>query len=147
MTEFKRLTDTMYVASQLSSDDIARAVQDGFTVLINNRPDGEGEGQPTANELRDTAEAHHVQYHHIPVGAGGFSMPQIEQMSQAIDRPGNKTLAFCRSGTRSTLLWALARAKKGESIDAITHSASAAGYDVKAMRPTMELLARPDPGA
>ena len=56
-------------------------------------------------------------------------------------RADGTVLAYCRSGTRSTLLWSLAQAKAGKDPDAIARSAAEAGYDVSPVRPAMDMFA------
>ena len=147
MTEFKRLADDMYVASQLSPDDIARAAREGFSLIVNNRPDDEEAGQPSSCDIEEAAKANGLAYRSVPVGSGGLGMPQVEALADALQDAQGKTLAFCRSGTRSTMLWALAQAKGGESVNSIAQAAQAAGYDVQAIRPTLDLLVRQNGGA
>ena len=142
MTEFKRLTDDMFVAAQLSPDDVKRAAEEGFVLVVNNRPDGEETGQPLSADIEKAANEQGMAYRAVPVSGGGFGMPQVEALQDALKLAQGKTLAFCRSGTRSTMLWALAQAKSGMDVAAIADAAHAAGYDVQAIRPTLELLAR-----
>ena len=140
MSEFKRLTDSMFVAGQLTPDDIATARDAGFTGIVNNRPDGEAADQPTGAEIEAAANAAGIAYRAVPVGSAGFSMPQVEAMSEATGASA-KTLAFCRTGTRSTLLWAMAQAKEGRDPDEIARDAAQAGYDIAPVRTTLDMLA------
>ena len=142
MTEFKRLTDSMMVAEQIRSEDLEAAKQAGITLVVNNRPDGEAPDQPHGSDIEGAAKACGLDYRAIPVSGAGFGLPQIEAMRDALDSAQGKVLAFCRSGTRSTMLWAMAEAKAGRDIDAIASEASAAGYDTSPIRPTMELLGK-----
>ena len=80
-----------------------------MSAIINNRPDGEEMGQPAGDAVRAAAEDHGLAYTAIPVTGAGFSMPQVEAMGAALEAAGGPVLAFCRSGTRSCNLWALAR--------------------------------------
>lgn len=124
----KRLDEDMWVAGQIDPEEIAALARQGVTIIVNNRPDGEERGQPTSAEVREAAEAAGIAYRYIPVAAG-LSDAQVEAMASAIDRPG-RTLAFCRSGTRSTLLWALARARLGDDPQELQEKAEAAGYNL-----------------
>ena len=65
---------------------------------------------------------------------GGFTAAQIEAMAAALAEADGPVLAFCRSGTRSTLLWALARGRAGEDAAALAAKAEAAGYDLSPIR-------------
>jgi uncharacterized protein (TIGR01244 family) len=136
---FIRIDDRTSVAGQLSPADLAAAKAQGFALVINNRPDGEAPDQPAGRVMAEAAAANGLGYLEIPI-AGGFSMPQVEAMAAALAGADGPVLAFCRSGTRSTNLWALARAAQGGDADAIVEAAGAAGYDVSGMMPALRQL-------
>ncbi len=138
---FIRLTPAIAVSQQISPEDCAVARGEGYTAIVNNRPDGEVPGQPSAAMMRAAAEAAGLHYSDIPVDHTGMSMPQVEAMAAAMAAAGGPLLAFCRSGTRSTNLWALAAALGGDDPDAIVEAAAGGGYDVSGMRPTLQHLA------
>ncbi len=131
----RQINDSVYAAPQITVADVAEAKTMGVSLIINNRPDGEEHGQPHGADIAAAARAAGLHYIAIPVTHAGFSAPQIDAMRAALDEnEDGKTLAFCRTGTRSTLLWALAEAKGGQNPDAIEEAASAAGYDVAPVR-------------
>jgi uncharacterized protein (TIGR01244 family) len=133
---FRRLDDAVLVADrQLHAADIARAAAEGVTMIVNNRPDGEEPGQPAGAEIERAARAAGIAYRHIPV-AGGIGPDQIAAMAAALDE--GKLLAFCRSGTRSTYLWALARRGRGVDAETIIAKAAAAGYDLAPLLPYLD---------
>ena len=138
---FRTLDDGLLVAPQISADAVAAAAAQGVTLIINNRPDGEEAGQPSGDAIRAAAEAAGIGYVAIPVGHAGFSHPQIAAMQAALAGADGPVLAYCRSGTRSTFLWALARAQAGDPVDAIAGKAAAAGYDVASIAPMLQALA------
>jgi uncharacterized protein (TIGR01244 family) len=141
MTEFRQLSETMIVSPQIEPADIAAARDRGVTLIVNNRPDGEDPGAPQGDEIEAAARDAGIEYLAIPIGRAGFSEPQIDRLVDALDRTDGKTLGYCRSGTRSTLLWALARAKAGDAPESIAAAASAAGYDISPVRPMVDMLA------
>ncbi len=140
MADFRPLSDTMLASPQISPDELAEAKALGVTLVINNRPDGESSDQPSGAEIESAARAAGMGYLAIPVTAAGFSQPQVEAMREALDSADGKILAFCRSGTRSTLLWSLAEASKGADPADIAAAAAKAGYDVGPVRPAMDML-------
>ncbi|MBX7541383.1 TIGR01244 family sulfur transferase [Qipengyuania sphaerica] len=142
MSEFKRLNEKMLAAGQITADDVARAGDEGVCLIINNRPDDEVEGQPSGAQIEAAAGEQGIAYKAIPVSSAGFSLPQVDEMRAALDSTEGKVLAFCRSGTRSTILWALAEAKAGRDLDEVAREAEGAGYNTAPVRPTMEMLAR-----
>lgn len=140
MTEFKRVTDTFFASPQIAPEDVARAKQEDVTLIVNNRPDDEGPDQPSGASIEEAARAAGIAYVAIPVSSSGFSLPQVEAMTEALESAKGKVLGFCRSGTRSTLLWALSQAKQGRDPEEIASDAAGAGYNVAPVRPTMDML-------
>ena len=126
----KQLDSTTFVSGQIAPHEIASL---GVTTIINNRPDGEEPGQPTSDAIEAAARAAGVDYRHIPV-AGGISLPQVAAMADALAGADGPVLAFCRSGTRSAYLWAMARSRLGDDTEALVGQAEAAGYDLTPIR-------------
>ncbi len=141
MSDFRQLSDSVFASPQILPEDLARAKSDGITLIINNRPDGEEPSAPQSDEIEAAAEAAGLSYLAIPIGHSGFSEVQVDAMAEALDQVEGGVLAYCRSGTRSTLLWALAQAKSGVAPDEIARAAMAAGYDVSPVRPMIDMLA------
>lgn len=140
MTDFLTLTDKVSVAPQITAEDVEKAAEQGFTMIINNRPDGEQAGQPLNSVLADVAARVGIKWAHIPVTGGQLTMEGIEQMALAL-KEDQKTLAYCRSGTRSCTLWGLAQAFTGSmETDEILATGGKAGYDLSGMAPTLEHL-------
>lgn len=137
---FRTLTDTIFVAPQIDVAAIAAARDLGVTLVINNRPEGESEDQTAGPEIEAAARAAGMDYIAIPITHSGFSQPQVEAMAAALDGAEGKVLAYCRSGTRSTLLWALAESKEGAHADDLAAIAANAGYDVSPVRALMDML-------
>lgn len=141
MTTFRKLSDSVYASPQIDFSDIAAAKDEGFTLIINNRPDGEDPSAPQGDAIAAAANEAGIAYLEIPIGHSGFSEPQIDQMVTALEEDNGKILAYCRSGTRSTFLWSLAQAKTGGDPEQITSAAMAAGYDISPIRPMIDMLA------
>ena len=141
MSDFRTLGEAVFASPQIGPADLVAAKAQGVTLVINNRPDGEAEDQPTGAEIESAARAAGLGYLAIPVGGSGFGEAQVEAMTAALDGAEGKVLAYCRTGTRSTLLWALAQARAGRDPEAIAAAAAAAGYDVAPVRPAMDMFA------
>ena len=127
---FRKLDDSISVAGQISVADVAEAAAQGFTMVINNRPDDEQPGQPSGAQIEAAAQAAGLAYRAIPITHAGFSADQVTAMRGALVAAPGPVLAFCRSGTRSTLIWALAQANMGARPEALAAKAAAAGYDL-----------------
>ncbi|MEE4463653.1 TIGR01244 family sulfur transferase, partial [Azotobacter chroococcum] len=137
MQPIKRLTPFIGVAAQLEPTDMGLLAASGYRCVINNRPDNEGEGQPSSEALRIAAEDSGLEYHHLPVVSGRISDEDVAAFRGMLDRVKGPVLAFCRTGTRSTTLWALAEAHHLDP-DALLQTAKAAGYDLTALQPRLE---------
>jgi len=141
MADIRTLNDSVSVAPQIAPEDMAAIRAAGFVAIVNNRPDGEDAGQPSGEAIRAAAEAEGLRYVAIPVTHAGFSHPQIDAMTAALVAADGPVLAYCRSGTRSCNLWALAAAKAGRNPELLVRQAEAAGYDLSGLRPTLDALA------
>jgi uncharacterized protein (TIGR01244 family) len=137
---FRKLVEGVYASPQIGLEEVAEAKAMGVTLIVNNRPEGESDDQTSGEDIATAAEAAGIAYVAIPVTHAGFSEWQVRAMAEALDR-GGPVLAYCRSGTRSTLLWALARARAGENPATIAAQAAAAGYDIAPIRQVMDALA------
>lgn len=139
---FRKLTDRILVSPQISLDQVAEAKAQGVTVIVNNRPDDEEPGQLNGAAVEAAAKEAGIAYVAVPVAHGGFAPWQLDGMAAALEQAGEgKVLAYCRSGTRSTLLWALTRARAGDNADVLSAQAAAAGYDINPVRQIMDALA------
>ncbi len=141
MTEFKRLTDKLFATGQIEPEDVERAKEQGIVLIVNNRPDDEAPDQPRGAEIESAARKAGIAYRAIPIGSAGFGQSQVDAMIAALDASAGKVLAFCRTGTRSTLLWALSEAARGRDPEDIARIAAGAGYDVAPVRAAMDALA------
>jgi uncharacterized protein (TIGR01244 family) len=137
---FRKLTDDVMVAPQISLEAIAEAKAQGVTLIINNRPEDESTDQTPGPDIEAAARAAGLDYTAIPVTHAGFAEWQVSAMADALEKADGKVLAYCRSGTRSTLLWALALASKGEHPAVLTERAADAGYDLTPITAMMDIL-------
>lgn len=138
--EIRRINDQISVSPQIDPADVVEAARLGFKGIVNNRPDGEEAGQPDGEAIRAVAETLGLTYTAIPVTQAGFSHPQIDAMSAAIEGAEGPVLAYCRSGTRSCNLWALTEAKAGSSPAEIIDAGAGAGYDLNGLKPMLDAL-------
>ncbi len=118
------------VTGRLDRSDLEALVRAGVRTIINNRPDGEDPGQLPAAEARRIAELHGLTYHHIPMTAATLSRSDVDAFAAALRDAPAPLVAHCRSGTRSTLLWALSRMREGADPLALIAEAARHGIDI-----------------
>lgn len=139
---FRLLGEDFWVSPQIAETDVEAAAAKGVALIINNRPDGEEPGQPAGASIERAAAAAGVSYVAIPVSGMAISEADLDRFDAAIAGAGGPVLAYCRSGARSTVMRALARARAGISADVIIAEALEAGYDIAGLRPRLEAMAR-----
>ena len=136
------LTPSIFVAPQIGVEAVDEAKALGVTLIVNNRPEDESPDQTPGPVIEAAARAAGMDYIAIPVTHSGFAPWQLDALDKALNDNGEgKVLCYCRSGTRSTLLWSLARARAGDTPDTIADTAGAAGYDVTPIREMQHALA------
>lgn len=135
------IDDSLSVAGQITRDDIAAFAKEGYGTIINNRPDGEEPGQLSHEDAAAEAAKHGMTYHYIPVLTHTITRKDVVAHQNAVLRGQQKVLAHCRSGTRSYLLWALARALyDGESPLKLVAQGALKGYDLRILPSLVEKL-------
>ncbi len=142
VADIRNVTPLFSVAPQLTAQDMAEIAAAGFRTVIANRPDHEAPDQMSLAEARAAAEAAGMAFIAIPF-AGAPAIEQIMDMAGALEAADTPVLAYCRSGTRSVTVWAFAQAAAGKGHpDELVRMAGSAGYDLAALKPAIEHLAR-----
>jgi len=125
----RQLDDKVLVSGQVAPHEVAGLADQGITMLVNNRPDGEEPDQPLAGAIEEAAAAAGLAYRFVPI-VRGIGPADVEAMQQAMRETGDgRMLAFCRSGNRSALVSAVAMREEGASAEAVTDALEAAGFD------------------
>jgi uncharacterized protein (TIGR01244 family) len=137
---FRALSGSFAVAPQIDEAAVAAAAAQGFALIVNNRPDGEEPSAPQGAAIAAAAADAGIGYVAIPVGSGGFGPAEIDALALAIREIDGPILAYCRSGTRSTYLWALANARDGAAAEPLIAAAATQGYDISGLRPTLDAM-------
>lgn len=125
----RQLDDKTLITGQISPDQIPELKRHGVTMIVNHRLDGEDPDQPSSIDIEAAAEAEGLEYRHQPIRRGP-GPSEVEAMLEAMQDCEGKLLAFCRSGTRSTFAWALAKREQGAPRAEIERSAAQAGVDL-----------------
>lgn len=140
---FGQLSPKLFVSPQVGRAEIEAAAAQGIRTLICNRPEGEEPGQPSTEQLRQwAAEAGIEHFIHQPVVAPQIQLNDAKTFAEAVAQSHSPVLAFCRTGTRSSILWALAEAAAGADPQQLLQTAAAAGIDLSTALPRLE-AARP----
>jgi len=132
------LDERTLVAGQIRPEDLEAIAKAGVRVVVNNRPDGEAlMGQPKAATIEEAARAAGVTFVDLP-----FNMQIVAGFVRALRENEGQVLAFCRSGSRSSMLWAASQVAGGADVDAVLAQAQRAGIDISQARPLIEGLGK-----
>ena len=124
------LDEKTLVAGQIVPADVAGLKAQGVTMIVNNRPDGEDVGQPTSADIEQAARNAGLDYRHVPI-ARGMGPSDVEAMRDAIHAAGaGKMFAYCRTGNRSALAWAVAKSEDGVSREELERCVGDAGFNL-----------------
>ena len=125
----RQLDDRTLVSGQIAPDEVAGLAEQGVTVIVNNRPDGEEPGQPLAADIEAAAAEAGIPYHFVPI-IRGIGPADVEEMQKAMRGAADgKLFAFCRTGKRSALVCALAHREEGASREDVERRLTNAGFD------------------
>ncbi len=139
--DIRRLTDSYAVSPQITPQDLPELKAAGFTTIIDNRPDPEIPGDLHASVLKHAAEGLGLTFVVNPIIGGGMTMDNVTAQRAAIDAATGPVFAYCASGNRSSVVWALAHAGQMPTDDLIGIPARF-GYQLEAVRGQIDALAK-----
>ncbi len=140
--ELHKITEDLSVASQLDAADIPLIAAKGFRAIVCNRPDGEAIGQPAFGPVEAAARAAGMAVAYQPVPSAAVSDADGAAFGKLLEELPKPVLAYCRTGTRCTVLWALSQAPQ-QPAGEIMLRAMRAGYDLSRLEPRLKNLFRP----
>lgn len=138
--DVRQITPDYAVSPQIDPADIPALAEAGFVAIICNRPDHEIGPDQSSAAMRAAAEAAGLRFIDNPVENGALTEAMVANQAETIDASGGPVFAYCRSGTRSTIVWALGQAGK-MPVDEILGAAARAGYALDGLRPQLEAIA------
>lgn len=136
----RKLTDTYSVSPQILPEDAAAIREAGFVMVLCNRPDEENPAPLQAEAMRQAVEAEGLRFAVLPLTHQTMNAENILKQQELVAGAEGPVLAYCASGTRCTVIWALGNAKT-LGPDAVIETAHEAGYDIGGLRPTLDAIA------
>lgn len=128
------IDDETAISGPIGPDAVQRVAESGFRTIINNRPNNEEDHQPQADSIEFAARQHGLDYRFVPIAIRNLSHADVEAMRSALDQTPAPRVAFCRSGARSYILWALVNAESGADLERLIEQAADRGFDISAAR-------------
>ena len=137
----RKLTDTLYIAPQLTEADVQEAVRLGIKTIICNRPDGEEPGQPDFKQVEEWLHRHGIEnVVYMPVVMDAIDDAVLNNFQETVAKSPAPILAYCRSGTRSSMLWALNQARRGVEVNSLIKAAQLANINLEPQRARLEAV-------
>jgi sulfide:quinone oxidoreductase len=141
--DLHKITDDLTVTGQIDPAEIPLLAAQGIRSIICNRPDGEVPGQPSFTVVEQAAAASGIKALYLPVVSNAIDEEDIASFGKALEELPKPVLAYCRSGTRSAVLWSLSEAAGKRPVQDILSKAAQAGYDLSGLAPRLETMQRP----
>lgn len=139
--DIRALTPSYAVSPQIDPADLPAIKAAGYTTIIDNRPDGEIPPDLHTEVMRAAAESLGLAFIANPVIGGAMTMDNVTAQRAAIDAATGPVFAYCASGNRSSVVWALAHAGQMPTDDLIGIPARY-GYQLDHLRPTIDSIAQ-----
>lgn len=127
--DLRKITDDFSVSPQIEATDIPAIAAAGYRSVLCNRPDGEEPSQCRYDEVAEAAREAGLEVRSVPIRSGSVRPEDMTAFVAALNEMPGPVLAYCRSGTRCTMLWTIAQ--YGQIADEDIHALTAkAGYDM-----------------
>ncbi len=139
--DMRQISPTYFVSPQIAPEDAGAIKAAGIVRVICNRPDAEVPPGLQADAVGDAMRAAGLEFEVLPITHQTMTPENIARQTELATQATGPVLAYCASGTRCTVVWALGQAPQ-QSADAILQAAAAGGYDLSGLRPTIEALSR-----
>lgn len=139
--DIRPLTPDYAVSPQIEVEDLAAIKAAGFVCVINNRPDGEIPPHLHSETMRRAAEGMGLTFVANPVIGGMLTMDNVTVQQSAIMAATGPVLAYCASGNRSSVVWALSMAGT-KPVDDLVGLPARFGYQLDHLRPQIAALAK-----
>lgn len=138
--DIRSLTPTYAVSPQIELADLAAVKAAGFTTVIDNRPDGEIPTHLHTARMQAAAEALGLTFIVNPVISGGMTTANIAVQAEAVAASIGPVFAYCASGNRCSVVWALMNAGKIDT-DTLIQTPARFGYNLEHLRGQIIALA------
>ncbi len=139
--DIRQISDRYAVSPQITPEDLSAAKAAGFARVICNRPDSENPPELQADAMAAAAAAAGLDFEVLPITHSSMTPDTVAQQRALIDGADGPVLAYCASGTRCTVIWALGEAGTGRPVDEVIADAARAGYDLGNLAPTLQAIA------
>lgn len=137
--DIRQIDQRYHVSPQIDPQDAEALAEAGFTRVICNRPDAEVPPSHQADAVGAAVRAAGLEFEVLPLTHQTMTPENVARQAELVEGAPGKVLAYCASGTRCTVVWALGQAAS-RSPEEILEKAARAGYQLEGLRPTLEAI-------
>ncbi|XXQ68076.1 TIGR01244 family sulfur transferase [Neisseriaceae bacterium B1] len=135
----EKIADYLYVSKQLDERIAKRAAQYEIKTVICNRPDDEEPGQPNFETVKEWLNKYGIEnVIYMPVVMNGIDDSALEEFKETVAKSPAPILAYCRTGTRCAMMWALNQVKRGVEVNSVIKAAELANINLEPHREKLE---------
>jgi len=138
--QLKNINNKFFVSPQIQVKDLAQIKEKGIKTIVCNRPDNEERDQPAYETIVTEAKGLGLVVKSLPVISGNVSDEQVKNFSTMLDESDTPILAYCRTGTRSAILWTLSQAGQREFCE-VLNLTNNVGYELSHLKDRFEKMA------
>ena len=129
-----------HVSPQIEPHQISDIADRGFVKIICNRPDHEVPPSLSSLVMADLASKAEIEFHTLELTHETMTPENILKQRKIFLDASGPVLAYCASGTRCSVIWALGEAMTGTNINYILEKTLAAGYNLSSLETSMRNL-------
>ena len=130
-----------HVSPQIEPHQISDIAEKGFVRIICNRPDLEVPPSLSSSVMAAFAAKEQIEFHILELTHQTMTPENISKQREMFINANGPVLAYCASGTRCSVIWALGEAMIGTNINYILEKTLAAGYNLSGLEASMRNFA------
>ncbi|MBL6839943.1 MAG: TIGR01244 family phosphatase [Rhodobacteraceae bacterium] len=131
-----------HVSPQLEPQQIAEIADNGFVKIICNRPDMEVSPFYSSSVMEDLAKENNIEFHLLELTHEMMTPATAVIQRELFLNCEGPVLAYCASGTRCSLLWAIGEVAAGIDPKFVLEKTLAAGYDFSNFESSLRTLSK-----
>ena len=129
-----------HVSQQIEPHEIAEIAEKGFVKIICNRPDVEVPDSYSSKVMAKLATEVGIDFEVLELTHQTMTIENVKKQREFFINADGPVLAYCASGTRCSVIWAMGEAISGTEISVILEKTQSAGYDLTGLQPTLQNL-------
>jgi len=137
--EIRPITPRYAVSPQITVEDVPAIAEAGFVKVICNRPNVEVPSTMQSDAIGEAVRAAGLEYEILELTHQTMTPENVALQRELAESCSGPVLAYCASGTRCSVVWALGQCDR-MSTDDILDATTKAGYALDNLRPILDQI-------